>query len=103
MAEQRRKLLSALALISDDAGDWHGLAQMLDGLARRHPAFGAGLHHLTAVEQALAKALADLGMPHDHIATWSRLHDTAAAQMIDAAHPVSAAAGTASRAGSAGW
>lgn len=87
MADQRRKLAAALALLIDSARDPLALGPALDALARRHLAYGVRRRHYEAVGAALLATLEVEGLPRAELDAWARAYGAVSRRMIAAAYP----------------
>jgi hemoglobin-like flavoprotein len=94
MAEQRRKLVAALAAVVSGLSDLPSVLPAASALAKRHVGYGARPEHYSAVGEALLWTLArGLGAHWNHQVAdaWAAAYATLSGYMIAEAYPQAAA------------
>ena len=93
MAEQRRKLVAALATVVSGLSNLPSVLPAASALAKRHVGYGAKPEHYTAVGEALLWTLArGLGAQWNHqlADAWTAAYTTLSGYMIAEAYPQAA-------------
>ena len=93
MAEQRRKLVAALATVVSGLSNLPSVLPAASALAKRHVGYGAKPEHYTAVGEALLWTLArGLGAQWNHqlADAWTAAYATLSGYMIAEAYPQAA-------------
>ena len=93
MAEQRRKLVAALATVVSGLSNLPSVLAAASALAKRHVGYGAKPEHYTAVGEALLWTLArGLGAQWNHqlADAWTAAYATLSGYMIAEAYPQAA-------------
>ena len=93
MAEQRRKLVAALAAVVSALSNLPSVLPVASALAKRHVGYGARPEHYTAVGEALLWTLArGLGTQWNHQVAdaWTAAYATLSGYMIAEAYPQAA-------------
>jgi nitric oxide dioxygenase len=93
MADQRRKLVAALAAVVSGLSNLPSILPVASALAKRHVGYGARPEHYTAVGEALLWTLArGLGTQWNHQVAdaWTAAYATLSGYMIAEAYPQAA-------------
>jgi hemoglobin-like flavoprotein len=93
MAEQRRKLMAALAAVVAGLSNMSSVLPVASALAKRHVDYGARPEHYSAVGEALLWTLARGLGPHwtpEVAAAWTSAYATLSGFMIAEAYPQAA-------------
>ena len=93
MADQRRKLVAALAAVVSGLSNLPSVLPVASALAKRHVGYGARPEHYTAVGEALLWTLArGLGTQWNHQVAdaWTAAYATLSGYMIAEAYPQAA-------------